>query len=62
MLSDMADLKAGTIPAEQALDVTAQNAQAAQKRLDGLLDVARLAREAQARRTQSGDTLRPARS
>ena len=62
MLSGMADEKASTTQAQGALDATAQNARAAQERLDGLLNVARLAREAQARRGRTFEPLRPARS
>jgi ferric-dicitrate binding protein FerR (iron transport regulator) len=53
MLSGMADVKAETVAAEQALDAASQNNRAAAERLEVLLDVARLAHEAQARRTRS---------
>lgn len=54
------DVKAGTVDAERALDATAQNADATQRRLDGLLEVAKLARTARQQRER--EELRIARS
>ena len=58
MLSDMADVKVGTTQTERVLDATAQNTRAAQERLDGLLEVARLAREARTQRERGGQSAR----
>lgn len=52
MLSDMADVKAESDQAVNSLDATRNNAGAVQAQLDGLLKVARLAREEQVRRTR----------